>query len=79
MDAFTVWADPGGAVADAPFVLCKTVRADCETATTTPAEGKFFCAAMTGIIFFSSAAMCCLRVICHCSGGLKVWSSVYIE
>ncbi len=79
MDAFTVRADPGGAVADAPFVFSKTVRADCKTATAAPAEGKFFFAAMTGIIIFSSATTCFLRVICHCSGGLKVWSSVYIE
>jgi len=65
MDAFTVRADPGGAVADAPFILIKTVGADGKTATAAPAERKFFFAAMTGIILFSSATTCCFCVIDH--------------
>jgi hypothetical protein len=65
MDAFTVRADPGGAVTDPPFIFSKTVRADCKTATAAPAEGKFFFAAMTGIILFSSATTWLLCVVCH--------------
>jgi len=65
MDAFTVRADPGGTVADAPFILIKTIRADGKTATAAPAERKFFFAAMTGVIFFSPATTCSLCVIEH--------------
>jgi hypothetical protein len=65
MDAFTVRANPGGAVADAPFILIKTVGADCKTATAAPAERELFFAAMTGVIFFSPATTCSLCVIEH--------------
>ncbi len=46
-DAFAIRTDPGGTVADAPFVFLKTGIAYLETAGTTPTEHLFFLAAMT--------------------------------
>jgi hypothetical protein len=54
MDTFAIRADPGGTVADPPFVFCKTVRANGKTTDTAPAKGEFLFAAMTAVLFLSS-------------------------
>ena len=46
MHPFAVGTDPGGAVADAPFVLLEAVRADLKAAAAVPAEGFLLFAAV---------------------------------
>jgi len=50
-----VRADPGGAVAHAPFVFLETIRADLKAAAATPAEGFFLFAAVATKLFFPPA------------------------
>ena len=54
MYPFTVRADPGRAVTDAPLVLFKTFRADLKATGTTPAKGLFSLAAMACVAVFST-------------------------
>lgn len=67
MNAFTIRADPGGAITDTPFVFRKTIRANGKAAATAPAKRKCFLAAMAGILFFSPLPTCCLRLGTHVS------------
>jgi len=48
--SFAVRTDPGGAVADAPFIFFETVLADHEAARATPAELLGFFAAVADVV-----------------------------
>ncbi|CAK8710953.1 hypothetical protein GKODMF_02445 [Candidatus Electrothrix gigas] len=80
MDAFAVWTDPGGTIADTPSVFFKTVRADGKTTTTAPAKRELFFAAMTGSILFSSSTSC-QAVPCHIftRSGIMPYTTVAAE
>ena len=65
MNAFTVRADPSGAVTDTPCILRKAVRTDSETAGAGPAKRKFSFTAMTDIFLFSPATTYFLRGTVH--------------
>jgi hypothetical protein len=55
MHPLTVWAYPSGAVAHAPLVFGKALRADGKAAGTRPTERHLFRAAMTSVAVDTSA------------------------
>jgi hypothetical protein len=63
-DPFAIRADPGRAIADAPFVFFKTFLANHKAARTTPAEFLFLLAAMTDILAASSFSVPTWAVFC---------------
>ena len=65
MHPFAVRADPGGAVAHAPFVLLKAFRADLEAAGAVPAEGLFLFAAVAAKLLPAAAAALTLVLVGH--------------
>jgi len=50
-DPAAIGTDPGGAVAESPFILRKTLRTDLKTAGAVPAERQLPAAAMADKIF----------------------------
>ncbi len=68
MNPFTVRADPGWPVADAPFVFGKAFRADFKTAGAAPAKGLFFFAAVAGVAICTTTAAFSWWFVSHVVG-----------
>ncbi len=62
MNALAIRTDPSRAVADAPFIFRKAVRADFKATGATPAKRHFFFATMAGVAVFAPATAFSARI-----------------
>jgi hypothetical protein len=70
MNPFTVWTDPGGAIAHPPSIFSKAGWTDGKTTGAGPAKGKGFLTAMAGMVLIPAAAWSFTRNFSAHFGGL---------